>query len=512
MTIIGMLAGAKFAEVETFTGHRPTGLTNSHYNGAQVEEIIRFVETKYVGEVNSEEMVENAIHAILENLDPHTHYIPPGEVTSLNERTSGNYVGIGIEVAFMDDSLVILFPKPNSPAEQAGLRPGDYILAVDGKAISPDSMEKMEMLSLIKGEKGTIVKLTIKPMMESSTHTVEVVRDNIKVPSVVAAYMIDSTTAYIKIQKFTSTTYREFMDEWERMATSQGAKNLMLDLRDNPGGYLNEAVNILSQIFEEEGKLLLYTEGANQKRNEYKSTGKIFFTIEDVIVLINNGSASASEIIAGCLQDHDRGIVIGSATYGKGLVQEQYDLANGGILRMTVSKYYTPSGRSIQKPYDTTYAVDTNAVFKTTGGRLVYPGSGITPDIIMEDSINWSNPLLGDWMDLISAYAIRYNIVHHDGKLAPSEQFAEVVKSIPSDAIIVEALRQVASKKSNLIADSLTNYLEAHTEDILRIARATLIAYRTGEEGWYKAFNDTDPIILKSRELMGVSVKKALDL
>lgn len=510
MTIIGMLAGIKFATTGNNPNDEAIAFTKAQYNGQQVEEVIRFIETKYIGEVSTEEMVDHAIQAIIADLDPHTHYIPPDEVESLHERTSGNYVGIGIEVVFIDDSLVILYPKPDSPAEKAGLRPGDCIVAVDGLTITNDSIFKEDILGKIKGEKGTTVQLTIKPMMKTETHLVEVVRDKIKVPSVVAGYMIDPQTAYIKIQRFTGTTYREFMDHWERMATKDDAQHLILDLRDNPGGYLSEAVNILSQIFEEQGKLLLYTEGANQERNEYKSTGKIFFTIHDVIVLINEGSASASEIIAGCLQDHDRGLVIGTATYGKGLVQEQYDLSNGGILRMTVSKYYTPSGRSIQKPYDTTYVVDSNAVFKTSKGRLVYPGGGITPDIIMTDSVNWSDLLMRDWMDLISTYAIRYNIIHHEGKLASLDQFEKVRSEIPSDSVIMEDLLQVTSRKS--VADSilLSNYLKEHREDLIRIARATLIAYRTGEEGWYKGFNDTDPIVQKARQLVGKRIEEAV--
>jgi carboxyl-terminal processing protease len=510
MTVVGLLAGVQFAKTGGNGNRSATEITNSHYNGQQVEEVIRFIETKYVGDVSTTDMVDDAIKAIIANLDPHTHYIPPDEVESLHERTSGNYVGIGIEVAYIDDSLVVLFPKKDSPAELAGLRPGDHILAVDGKSIDPDSMHREEILGRIKGEKGTTVQLTIKPLLSSETHLVEVVRDKINVPSVVAGYMMDSTTAYIKIARFTGTTYREFMDHWERMATNDGALDLILDLRDNPGGYLSEAVNILSQIFVEEGKLLLYTEGANQKRNEYKSTGKIFFTIHDVVVLINEGSASASEIIAGCLQDHDRGIVIGSPTYGKGLVQEQYELSNGGILRMTVSKYYTPSGRSVQKPYDDTKEVDTNAVFKTDNGRLVYPGGGITPDIVMTDSINWSHPLMRDWMDIISAYAIRYNLIHHDGELISPDALEQAKSEIPSDSLILNELVRMASKKPEVTGDSLTTYLEAHRDEILRISKATFIAYRTGEEGWYKGFNDTDPVVQKAMKLIGMTIEEAM--
>lgn len=512
MTVLGMLAGAKFADVGDYKEDRKVTVERSYHNGRQVEEIIRFIESRYVGEVSSDKMVNDAIDAILKDLDPHTHYIPPQEVEALHERTSGNYVGVGIEVAFIDDSLMVLFPRKDSPAETAGLRPGDFILEVDGRDITDDSVSRKDILNLIKGERGTKVTLTIKPLMGQDTQHLEVVRDIIKVPSVVAAYMLDTTTALIKIQRFTGSTYREFMDQWERLSTKHKATNLILDLRDNPGGYLEEAVNILSQIFEEEGKLLLYTEGANQSRNEYKSTGKVFFPIEDIVVLINEGSASASEIIAGCLQDHDRGIIVGSPTYGKGLVQEQYSLSNGGILRMTVSKYYTPSGRSIQKPYDTTYVVDTNAVFKTTNGRSVYPGGGITPDIALSDSINWLHPQCQEWMDLISLYAIRYNLTEHNGQLSPLSEYENVKKDLPPDSLIFRSLELLAERKSAKEVKSLNTYLQGHREELLRITRATLIAYRIGEEGWYRGFNEWDPMTIKAQEVIGMRPDDAINL
>ncbi|HEY3387321.1 MAG TPA: S41 family peptidase, partial [Saprospiraceae bacterium] len=332
MVVVGMIAGVKLAQSNTKSLKPETAITNTRYSGRQVEEIIRFLETRYVNDVETDALVEKAIQSILQGLDPHTHYFPPDQVTEIEERNGGQYVGIGVEVAFIRDSLIILYPRKDSPAEKAGLRPGDFILSVNGREIKNDTLEQKEILSLIKGIKGTKVNLVVKSIASKELRTVEVLREEIKVPSVVAAYMIDSSVAYIKIQRFTNSTYREFMDEWERLATKRHAEHLILDLRDNPGGYLKEAVNILSQIIEEEGKLLVYTEGEHQQRIEYKSTGKIFFPISNVTVLINEGSASASEIIAGCLQDQDRGLIIGSPSYGKGLVQEQYELSNGGTL------------------------------------------------------------------------------------------------------------------------------------------------------------------------------------
>ncbi|HUR30779.1 MAG TPA: S41 family peptidase [Saprospiraceae bacterium] len=510
VTIIGMIAGAKFVDSNPTPVKPDTAIGNANYSGRQVEEIIRFLETKYVGDVSSDELVEKAIKAIMEGLDPHTHYFPPDQVDELEEKTMGHYVGIGVEIMFIEDSLVVLYPKKNSPAEKAGIMPGDYILSINGQDISGDSVNQQEVIDMIKGSKGSRLKLRIKPMLENTIKTVDIIRDEIKVPSVIAAYMIDTSVAYLRISRFTNTTYREYMDQWERLATKEKARHLIIDLRDNPGGYLREAVNILSQLFPEEGKVLVYTEGKNHQRNEYKSTGKIFFPVENITVLINNNSASASEIIAGCIQDQDRGLIIGSRSYGKGLVQEQYELSNGGTLRLTVSKYYTPSGRLIQKAYDEESKVDTNEVFKTTTGRLVRAGGGIDPDIVVEDDIDWYQTSVRTWMDIISEYAIRYNLEKHNGEIISPEHVDEVRMEIPDQATIINELSVLAKKRGKEKATELIDYMKSNKQKIYRIAEATLIAYRTGEEGWYRAFNATDPVVTKAKVMVKENLTSAL--
>ncbi len=500
--MVGMIAGAKFVKSDAVPHKSDPAISNAHYSGRQVEEIIRFLETKYVGDVNSDELVQKAIKAVLEGLDPHTHYFPPDQSDELEEKTMGHYVGIGIEVLFMGDSLVVLYPKKDSPAEKAGLMPGDHIIAIDDRPIPDDSLTHDKTLELIKGSKGTKVKLLVKPMLGGNTRVVEITRDDINVPSVIADYMLDSTTAYIKLARFTNTTYREFMDSWEAMTTKQHARDLVIDLRDNPGGYLREAVNILSQIFPDEGKLLVYTEGKNQQRIEYKSTGKVFFPIEHICVLINGNSASASEIVAGCIQDQDRGIILGTRSYGKGLVQEQFELSNGGILRMTVSKYYTPSGRSIQKAYDKTSVLDTNAVFKTVSGRPVHPGGGIVPDITVNDDINWDDGPMMAWMDIISEYAIKYNLMKYGGHIITLDSIESVRKNLPNHNTMMTDLYALAKIRASEKYDTLIGYSKTHQDVIFRIAEATLVAYRTGEEGWYRAFNDTDPLVQKAKAVI----------
>ena len=505
-----MIAGARFMDHNVPPAKPDTAISDAHYSGRQVEEIIRFLETKYVGDISSDELVEKAIKSIMEGLDPHTHYFPPDDVAELEEKTKGHYVGIGVEIMFIDDSLMVLYPKKNSPAEKAGIIPGDFIVGIDNIDIPGDSLKEEEVIDLIKGSKGSRLELRIKPMFENTIKTVELFREEIKVPSVIADYMLDSITAYIRVSRFSTNTYKEFMDSWERLATKENARHLVIDLRDNPGGYLREAVNILSQLFEEEGKILVYTEGKNHQRNEYKSTGKVFFPVENVTVLINHNSASASEIIAGCLQDQDRGLIIGTRSYGKGLVQEQYNLSNGGTLRLTVSKYYTPSGRLIQKAYTNGAAVDTNEIFKTAAGRLVRAGGGIDPDIFVPEDINWHHPAIRRWMDIISEYAIRHNLKEYGGEIISVDKIEEVRSELPIQDSITNGLIRVVKKRSKDRADEMITYLKENKEKILRIAQSTLIAYRTGEEGWYRSFNDSDPVVIKAKQMTKENLSQAL--
>jgi carboxyl-terminal processing protease len=511
VAVIGMVAGAGFARTDAPSANKDTTITNARYSGRQVEEIIRFLETKYVGDVSSEDLVQRAIDAIMQGLDPHTHYFPPDQMDELEERTMGHYVGIGIEITYINDSLVVLYPKEGSPAERAGLYPGDFIVGINDIPLPNDTLDEKEVIDLIKGKKGTKLRLKIRPMMKDTTYEVEIIRDEIHVPSVPAAYMIDSSIAYIKLDRFITSSYKEFMDAWEKLYSESNARHLVLDLRDNPGGYLKEAVNMLSQMFEQEGKLLVYTEGKNQHRIEYKSTGKVFFPIENICILINEGSASASEIVAGCIQDQDRGLVIGTRSYGKGLVQEQFELSNGGILRMTVSRYYTPSGRLIQKAYDDDSAVDTVKIFKTESGREVHAGGGIIPDIEVEDPVNWHDPELMHWMDIISEYAIRYNQLHHKGDIVTTDSIAEIRKTLPAKEKIMSGIVALAMKRTTPAKfDSLMQIQQSQPDQLHRIAESTLIAYRTGEGGWHRAYNEKDPVIRRAKEMVKLDLMMAL--
>lgn len=267
---------------------------------------------------------------------------------------------------------------------------------------------------------------------------------------------------------------------------------------------------MLSQLIADEGKILVYTEGIHQKRIEYKSTGKIFFPVNHIAVLINEGSASASEIIAGCLQDHDRGIIVGTRSYGKGLVQEQFDLSNGGVLRMTVSKYYTPSGRLIQKAYDKESLTDTTSVFRTSQGRPVYAGGGIQPDIVVADAIDWADPMQMEWMDIISQYAIRHYLLHQDGMSSSTDAMEAIKREVPSRDSVFHQLLSISATYPASKRDSLDAFFDDHKEELYELTGATLAAYRAGEEGWYMYFNEKDPVVRKAVEMVQLDPQLAL--
>lgn len=319
-----------------------------YYPTGRVEELLRFIESKYVDSIDTDTLIDDAVFALVQNLDPHSAYLTPEEVEEVNNQMEGQFYGIGIETMMIRDTAVIYKTLEDSPARKKGLLTGDRILKIDGEDVAGQKMPFSEIRKKMKKREGE-VKLEI--LRKGKKMNVEVSVKDIPIPSITSAYHVDNATIYIKIDRFGSNTYQEFMNHVEKLFGKSKAKNLIIDVKDNPGGFLPEATNILCQIFEDKDKILVTTKSKNNKSSEYKTTGKRFFDIQKVVVLVDENSASASEIIAGALQDWDRGRIIGRRTYGKGLVQEQYDLQNGGAIRLTVAKYYTPSGRSIQRDY-----------------------------------------------------------------------------------------------------------------------------------------------------------------
>ena len=398
----------------------------------RVEEIIRYLDAKYVDKVDSEEIVEDAIGGIIKELDPHSNYISADKVKEVNEQLEGNFDGIGVEFMLLDDTIVVVTPLSGGPSDKVGIRAGDRIVSIADSLVAGIGIQIKGVVDLMRGNKGSKVKLGIyRPGVEKSKENLHfnVTREEIPLNSMDIAMMIDDKTGYIKLNRFSANTYSEFMRGIEDMVENHQMKDLVIDLRQNPGGYLQEATKILSQFFKDKDKLLVYTEGRSVHRNDYESTGQNFFDIGKIAVLIDEGSASASEIVAGAIQDWDRGVIIGRRSFGKGLVQEQYSLKDGSALRLTVARYYTPSGRSIQRPYDDDeiYSQDIDSRFEngelidsskttlsdttqylTASGRKVYAGGGIMPDVFVPLNEVLLNEFYINLRQLAPAYMYRY--------------------------------------------------------------------------------------------------------
>lgn len=366
----------------------------------KLKEVLGLIKDEYVDTTKTEKLVDDAISHMLEKLDPHSAYIPISQRVEANEDLQGNFEGIGIEFNIFHDTLVVVTALSGGPSEAVGLRAGDRIVKVGEKVIANVGLTNPQVMKLLKGPKGTEAKLEVFRKNEKAPLHFTIIRDKIPQFSVDVAYMIDSEIGYIKVNRFSQTTFEEFQKAMADLR-KKGMKKLILDLQGNPGGYMNQAIDLADE-FLEEGKKIVFTKGKDKKYNsDAISTSKGDFEKEDLIVLVNEGSASASEILAGALQDNDRALVVGRRSFGKGLVQSPFDLSDGSELRLTISRYYTPSGRSIQKPYGgpAEYARDISKRFRhgeffhadsikfndslkflTANGRTVYGGGGIMPD------------------------------------------------------------------------------------------------------------------------------------
>ena len=394
----GMFIGAKFRDSYKVSGNMSGGDPR-----AKIEEVIRMIDKEYVDKADNEKLTDAAIAAMLKELDPHSVYIPKEDLAAANEELEGNFEGIGVEFNILNDTLMIVSPLSGGPSEALGIKAGDRIIKIDDKVVAGVGFTSEDVFKTLRGEKGTKVKVAIKRAGEPKLIDYTITRNKIPIYSVDASYMATPETGYIKISRFAATTINEYSDAFGKLRR-QGLKNLILDLRGNPGGYLKAAIQI-SDEFLPKGKMVVYTEGRNRDKDEYKASSIGTFEEGKLVILIDEGSASASEIVSGALQDWDRALIIGRRSFGKGLVQEPFMLSDGSGLRLTVARYYTPSGRSIQKSYakgydeyesdllhrfehgeqysqDSIHFAD-SLKFYTNNKRLVYGGGGIMPDIFV---------------------------------------------------------------------------------------------------------------------------------
>jgi carboxyl-terminal processing protease len=403
--VVGMFVGLRLGEtgpgVQVIKANELS--PNSLGNG-KLEELIHYIDAKYVDPVNRNELIDDAVGEILSHLDPHSTYLSREEVMEEAERLEGNFDGIGVEFMVLRDTIRVVEAIPDGPSEAVGVLAGDKIVKVGDSIIVGEQLDTEKVVRMLRGAQDSQVEVGIIRGNEKELRTFTITRGRIPMKSVDVSYLIDPKTGYIRINRFSATTSTEFVQALKPMVEENGMEDLIIDLRQNPGGYLREATELLSQLFDRRDLLLVYTEGRNTQRQEYKSTGRAHFDIKDIVVLIDENSASASEILAGAVQDHDRGIIVGRRSFGKGLVQEQYQLRDGSAIRITVARYYTPSGRSIQKAYEDresyshelvdrqqngelfyrdSIPLEDSTVYLTDHGREVFGGGGITPDVFV---------------------------------------------------------------------------------------------------------------------------------
>lgn len=405
--VIGIIVGSFYSN--HFSGNR-LSIINTGTN--RINNLLHIIDDQYVDKVNLDSLVEDAMPKILTELDPHSVYISAKDVEAANQDLQGSFSGVGIQFVIRQDTIHVQNVIQNGPAERAGILAGDKIVMVDDHTFVGKAVTNQEAMRRLKGPKNTKVKIGVLRYGHSKPQSFVVTRGDIPIKSVSATYMIDEKTGYIRIKSFGETTYAELLVALAKLGES-GFQNLIIDLRDNTGGYLQSAVQMANE-FLPKNKLIVYTEGRKSPRQDFRSDGRGSYKQTPLVVLINEGSASASEIFAGAMQDNDRATVIGRRSFGKGLVQKQIEFSDGSMVRLTIARYYTPSGRCIQKPYvhgeTDDYAQDlmsryehgeffsqdsikhTGPKYHTSNGRVVYGGGGITPDIFVpEDTTGFTS-------------------------------------------------------------------------------------------------------------------------
>lgn len=484
--------------------------------------LLRLIDGFYVDSANVDELTEKAIVHMLSELDPHSVYISKEEVDKMNEPLVGNFEGIGISFNIFKDTLLITTIIPGGPSEKVGLRAGDRILQVDGKNIAGTGMKNSDVVNLIRGEKGTTVAITVLRRNAGELLDFSIVRDKIPIHSLDASFMLDNETGYIRLNKFSATTTDEFTAAMNDLK-GQNLKNLILDLRGNGGGYLKTAVEIADQ-FLENNRVIVYTEGLHDSKKEYKASAKGIFKNGNLIILVDEASASASEIVSGAVQDWDRGLIIGRRSFGKGLVQKPYFLTDGSMVRLTTAHYYTPSGRNIQKPYDNgvesykrdyldrlsagqLFSADSITLadslkFKTlVNGRNVYAGGGVMPDIFipMDTSVHYQyfNRLRRN--NIVYNYVLDY-VDHHRSDI--KQQYPVFSKFDENFQVSNEMIEEIVAQGEEEGIKKDEKSLSFTLNTIKREIKALIARDVYTSNDFYKIFYRDDEAILKAMEVL----------
>jgi len=484
----------------------------------KISTVLELIDRGYVDTVNLNAIIEKTIPEVLKNLDPHTSYIPAHDMQEVEEEMTGKFSGIGVQFSIMEDTVRVIEVISGGPSSKVGIMPGDRIVRVNDSIIAGNNVENKTVLSLLRGDKNTKVVVGIVRNGTPKPLEFEITRGDIPLNSVDVSYLIDPETGFIKISRFAKTTYDEFMEGMQKI-TDAGASKVIIDLRQNPGGSLPVVLQMVDE-FLEKGEPILYTEGVHQRRTTYNASGRNTWKNIKVFVMVDEFSASASEIFAGAMQDNDRGIIIGRRSFGKGLVQEQIALSDGSALRLTVARFYTPSGRCIQSSYkdgeeeyynkiyeryhnmeqlvaDTAYIVD-SLKYTTKNGRIVYGGGGIMPDFFVPVDTTENSEYYNKIYRKGLVYSFAYSYAdEHRAELSKFTKAEEITSFLDSKNMLENFVKYAENK--GVPRDNAGLHISS------RVINTQLQAYIArniiGEEGFFPIIKKIDKTLLRAIEI-----------
>jgi carboxyl-terminal processing protease len=508
--------------VNTITSGKQNLMQSGSYD--KINDIINFIDMKYVDTVNREELVDKTIDKLLSNLDPHSVYIPAKDLTEANESLEGNFEGIGIEFFIVQDTITVVTSISGGPAENAGIQAGDRIIKINDSLAAGIKIKENDVKKKLRGPAGS--KVTVSVLRSGAKNLLQfpITRGKIPLFSIDAAYMLNAATGYIRISNFGATTHQEFNERMNRFI-EQGMKKLVLDLRGNPGGYLQAATTIADELIGG-SDMIVYTQGKAYDKQEYHASKPGLFERGDICVLIDQGSASASEILAGAIQDLDRGTIIGRTSFGKGLVQEPLELKDGSNVRLTIARYYTPSGRCIQRTYDKgsddyynemyerymrgefvhedSLKNEDTAHYTTKKGRVVHGGGGIRPDVFVPMDTSAENDYFFSVRTFVPEFVYKYSSQHPEllKKYRNQEDFNN---SFEVNEVLIQDFYAYAASAG--LKRSLDN--ESKIAQKLKLQLKAFLAKQTWRtEGYFYIINQDDKVVKTALEQLSVSTKK----
>lgn len=492
---------------------------HSKGKGNKINNLLDYIEMQYVDTVNREQLENKTILSMLKSLDPHSDFIPASDFSAVNEPLEGNFDGIGVEFNIINDTIRVITPIIGGPSEKIGIKAGDKIIKVNGKNIAGIKVTNKQVFEQLRGKSGSPVTVSILRSNVKKSLDFAITRGEIPIYSIDVAYLLKPGIGFIKISRFAGTTYEEYLTAFNALS-KQGMKKLVLDLRGNGGGFLKTAVELADE-FLIDGLQIVYTEGKSHPKKVYNATTRGGFEKNSLVILIDEGSASASEIVAGALQDNDRATIIGRRSFGKGLVQDQIDLPDGSAVRLTIARYYTPTGRCIQKPYDKSldayyneeyeryehgelYSADSirldkSKIYHTPGGKTVYGGGGIVPDVFVPlDTAKYSHSLNKLYnTGTLNTFAFEYTDLNRSQLLSTYKAASDFISNFKVSEKEISALENyLAAKKLNTVTFS------GKENGFSQILKALIGRNLFDKDAYYPILYENDNAILKAIEVL----------